>query len=336
MNLTPQKIGIIGAGGWGTALAILLSDNNHDIKLWAYEDFVIDELRSNHTNNTYLHGVRIPEKIYATNKAEDLSDCDLFIVATPTQYIRQLFSQIKFPFGNKPVVNVTKGIERNSLLRISELLEDVIGIESNSYVILTGPSHAEEVSRHIPTTVVAASKNHNLALFAQKVFTNEFFRVYTSDDVIGCEIGSSLKNVIAIASGIIEGAGLGDNPKAALITRGLAEMSRLGIALGANPLTFSGLSGLGDLIVTCNSKYSRNRFVGEQIGKGKSLEEIKGEMQMVAEGIYTTESSYNLGLKHDVEMPITEQMFNILFKGVKPVTAIKNLMNRKSKKEQWW
>jgi glycerol-3-phosphate dehydrogenase (NAD(P)+) len=336
LNSSHQKIGIIGAGGWGTALAILLSQNKHDVTLWAFEDFVVDEIRSNRTNNTYLHGVKISEKIHATNTPADLSGCDFFIVATPTQYIRKLFSQVKFPFADKPIVSVTKGIESNTLLRISELLTDVIGLTNEKYVILTGPSHAEEVSRKIPTTVVAASKNHNLALFIQKIFTNEYFRVYTSEDVTGCEIGSSLKNVIAIASGIIEGAGLGDNLNAALITRGLAEMSRLGLALGADPLTFSGLSGLGDLIVTCNSKYSRNRSVGEQIGKGKSLDEIKREMQMVAEGIYTTESAYKLGLKHKVEMPITEQMYNILFKGVKPLIAIKNLMNRQSKREQWW
>ncbi|MFP4370105.1 MAG: NAD(P)H-dependent glycerol-3-phosphate dehydrogenase, partial [Candidatus Kapaibacterium sp.] len=210
------------------------------------------------------------------------------------------------------------------------------GVRPGKFAVITGPSHAEEVARHLPTTVVTASENHSLAEKIQDLFTQPYFRVYTSEDLTGCETGGSLKNVIAIAAGIIDGLGLGDNTKAALLTRGLAEMSRLGIALGANPLTFSGLSGLGDLFVTCNSKHSRNRRVGEKIGKGKTLEEISKETKTVAEGVFTAESAYYLGLKHNVEMPIAEQVFKILFEGREPTEAIKGLMARSTKREWWW
>jgi glycerol-3-phosphate dehydrogenase (NAD(P)+) len=201
---------------------------------------------------------------------------------------------------------------------------------------MTGPSHAEEVARKQPTTVVAASENIANAKFIQSIFMTSYFRIYTSDDVIGCEIGGSLKNVIAIAAGVIDGLGLGDNTKAALITRGLAEITRLGVAIGANAITFSGLSGLGDLFVTCNSKLSRNRYVGEQIGLGKSIKSIQKSMNMIAEGIYTTESAFFLAKKHNVEVPIIEQMYHILFKGKKSSKAIEDLMTRQSKREWWW
>jgi glycerol-3-phosphate dehydrogenase (NAD(P)+) len=265
-----------------------------------------------------------------------LKRCDLYILAVPTQYIRPVFTQYRFPIKEKILVNLSKGIEKNSLMRVSQILNDVSGINGKQYVVLTGPSHAEEVSRKTPTTIVAASDVIENARLIQDIFTNSYFRVYTSDDVIGCEIGGALKNVIAIAAGIIDGLGIGDNTKAALITRGLAGMTRLGVTLGANPITFSGLSGLGDLIVTCNSKHSRNRYVGEQIGKGRLLKEILSDMKMVAEGVETTASTNQLSEKHQVELPITAQVYKILFEDVAPLKAIANLMTRETKHEWWW
>ncbi|TAL70068.1 MAG: NAD(P)H-dependent glycerol-3-phosphate dehydrogenase [Bacteroidetes bacterium] len=331
------KIGILGAGGWGTALSITLTDNNHKVRLWTFEDYVADEINNQHTNSIFLNGVSIPESVTATTKFSDLKNSDLFVIAIPTQYIRSVLKSKAIPkFGDKIVVSVAKGIEKDTLMLVSEIVTNTVKLASEQFVIMSGPSHAEEVARKLPTTVVAASENITNAKEVQSIFMTPYFRIYTTDDVIGCEIGGSLKNVIAIAAGIIDGLGLGDNTKAALITRGLAEITRLGVAIGANTITFSGLSGLGDLFVTCNSKLSRNRFVGEQIGLGKNLKDIQKSMEMVAEGIQTTESAYFLAKKHIVEVPIIEQMYQILFKGKKPAKAIEDLMTRQSKREWWW
>lgn len=331
-----MKIGILGAGGWGTTLAKVLSDNNHKIILWTHELETCSEINSNHTNHTYLKGVKLKSNISATLNLDDLIDCEIFVNAIPTQFIRNVFSEYEFPIGDKLLVNVSKGIEKNTLFRISEILFDVLKLKPENYTVLTGPSHAEEVARKAPTTVVAASENHENCVLVQSLFSTSYFRIYSSDDVIGCELGGSLKNIIAIAAGIIDGLKLGDNPKAALITRGLANISRLGAVFGANPLTFFGLSGFGDLIVTCNSKHSRNRYVGEQIGKGLKLKEILDEMQMVAEGISTTESTYHLSKKLNVEMPIVNKIYSILFNDEDPLAAIDSLMTRSSKREWWW
>lgn len=336
MKSANYHIGIIGAGGWGSALAILLCDNVKDVSIWTFEDAAVAEINEKHTNTTYLPGVIFPDKIKATTDSSALSGSDILVIATPTQYIRSAIQNYHFHLYGKLIVNVAKGIEGDTLMRVSELIANVSKINSDNYVVLTGPSHAEEVSRKMPTTVVAASENHNSADIIQQVFTTPNFRVYTSQDVIGCEIGGAMKNVIAIAAGVIDGLKMGDNTKAALITRGLAEISRLGIALGANPQTFSGLSGLGDLYVTCASKLSRNRFVGEQIGLGKSIMEITSEMKMVAEGVFTTKSAYQLAQKHGVELPIIEQMHSILFENANPRIAIKELMTRQTKREWWW
>jgi glycerol-3-phosphate dehydrogenase (NAD(P)+) len=331
------KIAIIGAGGWGTSVAKVLSENNHKVIIWTHEKDVVEELNKSNTNTKYLPGVQLhDEHIKATDDPNDLKRCDLYVLAVPTQFIRPVFNEYKFPIKDNILVNLSKGIEKNTLMRVSQILTDVGGISSNQYVVLTGPSHAEEVSRKTPTTVVAASDIIENARLIQDIFTNSYFRVYTSDDVVGCEIGGALKNVIAIAAGIIDGLGIGDNTKAALLTRGLAGMTRLGVTLGANPITFSGLSGLGDLIVTCNSKHSRNRFVGEQIGKGKVLKDILHEMNMVAEGVETTISAHQLSEKHQVELPITAQVYKILFEDVNPLKAIANLMTRETKHEWWW
>ncbi|MFW6276170.1 MAG: NAD(P)H-dependent glycerol-3-phosphate dehydrogenase [Bacteroidota bacterium] len=331
-----NKISVLGAGGWGTALATILAESFDKVILWSHDDDTSAEINTRHTNSTYIEGIKIPENVVATNDFMPIGDSDMIICAVPSQYIRHVINRSKIDFSQKYVVNGAKGIERNSLLRISGIFEEAAGVRPEKFAVITGPSHAEEVARHLPTTVVTASENHSLAEKIQDLFTQPYFRVYTSEDLTGCETGGSLKNVIAIAAGIIDGLGLGDNTKAALLTRGLAEMSRLGIALGANPLTFSGLSGLGDLFVTCNSKHSRNRRVGEKIGKGKTLEEISKETKTVAEGVFTAESAYYLVLKHNVEMPIAEQVFKILFEGREPTEAIKGLMARSTKREWWW
>lgn len=330
------KIGIIGAGGWGTALGIVLNQNGYEALLWTHEPETAKSINQYHINKDYLANVQLPETLRCTTDSTELENCDVILNAIPTQFIRSAINDFRIPIKSKHIINGSKGIETGSLMRISEIFQEHAGISAEQYAVLTGPSHAEEVSRKMPTTVVTASENVIFADSIQKIFSNDAFRVYSSDDVVGCEIGGSLKNVIAIAAGIIDGLQLGDNTKAALITRGLAEISRLGIAMGAKTLTFSGLSGLGDLIVTCNSKHSRNRFVGEMIGRGKKLRQIVEEMKMVAEGVKTTESAYHLRIRHDVEMPITEQVYNILFNDIEPKAAIRELMSRTSKREWWW
>ncbi len=331
-----DKIGIIGAGGWGTTLGIVLNQNGYDALLWTHETETSNAINREHTNKDYLANVQLPDTLRCTTDPKELDRYDVILNAIPTQFIRSAIRDYRIPIKSKYIINGSKGIETGSLKRISEIFRECADIKSEQYAVLTGPSHAEEVSRKMPTTVVTASENVIFADAVQKIFSNDTFRVYSSDDVVGCEIGGSLKNVIAIAAGIIDGLQLGDNTKAALITRGLAEISRLGIAMGAKPLTFSGLSGLGDLIVTCNSKHSRNRFVGEMIGRGKKLRQIVEEMKMIAEGVKTTESAYHLRMRHGVEMPITEQVYNILFNDIEPKTAIRELMSRTSKREWWW
>ncbi|MCX7908051.1 MAG: NAD(P)-dependent glycerol-3-phosphate dehydrogenase [Ignavibacteria bacterium] len=329
-----MNVGIIGIGAWATSLAILLNANENSVIVWSSESELIEEIKRTNENRKYFPGVSIPKEIFFTNNKFDLQDCDLLVQAVPTQFVAKVLNKEHFDLNTKQIVNVAKGIEKTTLRRISEILLD-FGVDENNYSILTGPSHAEEVVKKVPTAVVVASKNSNLSRLVQKVFSNSFFRVYSSEDVIGCEIGGALKNVIAIAAGIIDGLELGDNSKAALITRGLAEITRLGVAMGANPLTFSGLSGLGDLIVTCNSKYSRNRFVGEQLARGKKLREIIEGMNSIAEGVDTTISAYNLSRKYNVELPITNKVYEIMFEDLDPREALISLMLRETKPE-WW
>lgn len=326
---------MLGGGGWGTALANLLSDK-HNVLLWAFEQSVAEEVNSNHSNQNFLKDVALNSSLKATNDLTCINDADIILNTIPTQYIRSAFSGANIDISEKILVNGSKGIEKGTLLRISQVFEEVLGLKTENYVILSGPSHAEEVARKMPTAVVAASDDSSIAKIIQEIFSTPEFRVYTSDDVIGTEIGGSLKNVMAIAAGIIDGLGFGDNTKAALVTRAIAELIRLGVACGARPWTFSGLSGLGDLFVTCNSKHSRNRMVGELIGQGKKLDEIISGMKMVAEGIVTTDSALNLGKLHNVEMPISEQVYRILFEGLDPKIAIQELMSRESKREWGW
>lgn len=331
-----SEIAVIGSGGWGTALAMLLSENGYRVKLWTRDQDVADEINLSRINSKFLGGVSIPDNIIATNDISDFKDASVIVNAIPTQFIRESVIQFNLPLHDKYIINGSKGIETKSLKRISQVFNEIGGVKKNQYCIISGPSHAEEVARKMPTTVVAASTNPDLAKFTQKIFMTPNFRVYTSSDVVGCELGGSLKNIIAIAGGIIDGLGLGDNTKAALITRGLAEITRLGLELGSKKITFSGLSGLGDLIVTANSKYSRNRMVGEMIGKGKKLPEIQAQMEMVAEGVATTKSAFQICQKLNVPMPIIEEMHKILFEDKDPRLAISELMLRESKKEWWW
>lgn len=335
MNLYNPKICILGIGAWATTVANLLAKNGYHPIVWSHEVNLVNQLNKSKINRKYLPKVEISKNILFTTDPNIVSTADLIIQAIPTQFIRTTITNFNIDFKGRYVLNLAKGIEQNTLFRISEIFINDFNLPNENYAVLTGPSHAEEVSMGRPTAVVIASSNELFLNFIQKVFHNNYFRVYTSRDVIGCELGGALKNVIAIAAGIIDGLGLGDNSKAALITRGLAEITRLGVRLKAKPLTFSGLSGLGDLIATCNSRHSRNRFVGEKIGEGKTLTDILASMDAIAEGVATTHSAFQLSKKHNVEMPITEMVYKILYREVEPKDAISELMLRKSKPE-WW
>lgn len=327
---------VLGAGGWGTTLAILLHNNGHKVTLWEYKPDYAEELKSKRENRIYLPGVPIPEEIQITSDIhEALSKKHFIVLAIPTQYLRSVLNRIDFnAIKNSIIVNVAKGIEVSTLKRVSEIIKDVFpDISETQIATLSGPSHAEEVARKIPTAVVVGSCSIETAKFVQNEFMNPYFRVYASSDIVGVELGGSLKNVIAIGAGICDGAGFGDNTKAAIMTRGIAEISRLGIVLGAKSETFSGLSGIGDVIVTCMSKYSRNRYVGEQIGRGKTLKQILSEMEMVAEGVPTAKSVYILSQKVNVEVPICTEVYKILYEGKDSILATTDLMTRQPKEE---
>ena len=331
-----MNVSVLGAGGWGTTLAILINRNGHKVTLWEYFPEYAVTLKKYRENFYYLPKVNIPKSIKITNDLEStVSNKDVILITTPTQFIRESFSVLRnFDFGNTIIISASKGIENTSLMLVSEIILDIFKkVRKNKIASLSGPSHAEEVSKKIPTAVVCASPNIEASKLAQKIFSNNYFRVYTSADLIGTEIGGALKNVIAIAAGISDGAGFGDNTKAAIMTRGINEIMRFGLKLKAKKETFFGLSGIGDLIVTCSSPYSRNRFVGEQVGAGKKLKTVLNEMKMVAEGVATTKSAFDLSKKYNTEMPITEQVYSILFKNKSPITATKNLMQRSLKKE---
>ncbi|RKY59630.1 MAG: glycerol-3-phosphate dehydrogenase [Candidatus Latescibacterota bacterium] len=334
-----MRIAVIGAGGWGTALSVLLAGRGHQIFLWQREKDLAQEARRTRENRVFLPGVRIPEGVEISWKiSEVVPEADMWVFAVPSQYVRQVARAVGEVDGGegKLVVSVAKGIEEGSLKRMSEvLLEELPGLSSGRLAVLSGPSHAEEVGRGMPTSVVTASASVDTARTVQEAFFSPNFRVYTSDDVVGVELGGALKNVIAIAVGICDGLELGDNAKGALIARGLAEITRLGVAMGARPETFAGLSGAGDLITTCISRHSRNRYVGEQVGRGRSLEEVLDEMVMVAEGVRTAEAARKLALRYGVEMPITEKVHQVLFEGYDPRRALEDLMLRQPKPEVW-
>ena len=322
-----MKIAILGAGSWGTALGQILHENGHEVCLWHLEeDFV------NSINETYVHPflpeLRLNSNLLFTSSLDEIFQYgDLLVSALPSQVVRKVLDQCNHSF-DKPVISVSKGIENQTCQRMSQIISETLNMSINEIIVLSGPSHAEEVAKKHPTAIVAASNDENNARLVQKLFSNEYFRVYTSSDVIGVEFGGAAKNIIALAAGICHGAGYGDNTMAALITRGLEEITRLGIKLGAQRSTFSGLSGMGDLVVTAFSEHSRNRQVGDRIGRGEELDDILSDMDMVAEGVATTRSMHDLSKKENVEMPICEQIYRVLFEGVPPKDAILQLMGR--------
>jgi len=333
-----MKAAVIGAGGWGTTLAQLLAERGHDVVLWARSEETAREIERTRENASYLPEITLNPTIRITHAQEELRDRHLYVFAIPSQATREVTRLLKEDLrgdGSSIFVTASKGIEKGSLRRMTEVLSESLGVDSSRTLALSGPSHAEEVAREYPTAVVIAGEDHALAKEVQQAFLLPYFRVYSSPDVIGTELAGALKNVIAICAGIIDGVGYGDNTKAALITRGLAEMRRLGLALGAEEYTFSGLAGLGDLVVTCASKHSRNRYVGEQIGKGRTLGDVLSHMKMVAEGVTTTESARQLASLHHIEMPIVQETYHILFEDKDPRTATIDLMTRDAKSERW-
>ncbi|MFH1457762.1 MAG: NAD(P)H-dependent glycerol-3-phosphate dehydrogenase [Candidatus Omnitrophota bacterium] len=328
------NITVLGDGGWGTTLAILLFKKGFDITIWgAFPDYIF-YMNKKRQNPQFLAGIPIPKKIIMTaDLHEAVSAKQIIILAVPSQYLRGVLKKMKslFPIRKTIFVSVVKGIEMGTLKRMSQVIHDELG--QVKLAVLSGPTIAHEVARGIPTVAVIASRDEKLRKYLQGIFMTERFRVYTNEDVTGIELGGSLKNIIAIACGISDGLGFGANTKAALLSRGLAEISRLGHAMGANVNTFSGISGLGDLVTTCVSPYSRNRFVGVEIGKGKSLRQIQDKMQMIAEGVPTAKSAYALSLKYKVDLPITREVYNVLYRHRSPLKAFMDLMARRKKEE---
>ncbi len=332
-----MKIAIIGAGSWGTALSIVLAKSGHETVLWAREKAVVEGIQSTHINPNYLNDVNLPDTILCSNDFEPvLSGADVVIFATPSHVMRQLATVVSgYLTGNEIIISLVKGIENGTYFTMSQVLTEVLGhkINSDKIAVLYGPSHAEEVAKELPTTVVVASPSQNTASTVQSLFQTPMFRVYINKDVKGVEIAGSIKNIMAIAAGIADGCDFGDNAIAALITRGLQEIRRLGMRLGASQDTFQGLAGVGDLVVTCTSKHSRNRYVGYHIGKGEKLDDIISRMNMVAEGVKTTKSVYNWAKKLNIEMPITESVYHVLFEGLSPKDGVYKLMTREQKEE---
>jgi glycerol-3-phosphate dehydrogenase (NAD(P)+) len=334
-NKAAENIAVLGAGSWGTAISIHLFKNGHNVVLWEHFQENVS-LMNKSRKNPLLPGIAIPEEIEITGDLERaVKHGDIILIVVPSHVVRDLLRRIdKSDLQNKLIVNLAKGLERKTLKRMSQVINDVLDVSYDHIVTLYGPSHAEEVAREIPTAVVAASRKLKTAEKVQSVFMSDYFRVYTNTDLVGVEIGGSVKNVIAIASGMCDGLGLGDNSKAALITRGLMEITRLGVKLGAREQTFAGLSGVGDLIVTCGSQHSRNRYLGEEVGKGRKMEDVKDGMTMVAEGVFTAETVNQLAKKHKVLMPISRQVYKILFKGKDPRKGLNDLMTRDPVKER--
>lgn len=332
------KVAVIGAGSWGTALALSLASAGREVSLWARRPEMARHMSITRHNPTYLPNVTLPDRVVITDKLETaIEGADIWLFATPSQSVREVARQLQpFVTDRIVVVSVAKGIEIGTLMTTSDVLFDSLQpISKDQIAVLYGPSHAEEVAAFSPTTVVVASYSSQTASFVQDVFMTPYLRVYVNDDIKGVEIAGSVKNVLAIAAGISDGIGYGDNAKAAIMTRGLDEIKRLGVAMGADSNTFAGLAGIGDLVVTCMSTLSRNRNLGFALGQGKSLAEVQGEMTMVAEGVYTTKSVLELARKLGIEMPISEAVHQILFEGVSPSVAVQCLMMRSAKREEW-
>ncbi len=328
-----MKIGVIGAGSWGIALTVLLTKNGHDLTVWSIIEDEVNMLNNEREHKAKLPGVKLDDSIkFTTDLESTVKGKDMLVLAVPSPFVRSTAKSMKgYVEEGQIIVNVAKGIEEDTLMRLSEVISEEI--PQANVAILCGPSHAEEVGRGIPTTIVAGAKDKATAEFIQNAFMNEVFRVYTSPDMLGMEIGAALKNVIALAAGIADGLGYGDNTKAALITRGIAEISRLGIKMGGSAETFAGLTGIGDLIVTCASMHSRNRRAGILIGQGKSMKEAMDEVKQVVEGVFSAKAALLLGKKYDVELPIIEAVNRVLFEGENVGEAVKALMLRDRKIE---
>ncbi len=332
-GIAMADISIIGAGSWGIALALLLHKNGHHITVWSIIQEEIDMLSKEHEHKEKLPGVKLPEDMeFTTDLEAAVKGKDILVLAVPSPFTRSTSHSMKEYVGEgQVIVNVAKGIEEKSLLTLSQIIEEEI--PQAKVAVLSGPSHAEEVGRGIPTTIVVGAKEKTTAEWLQNIFMNEAFRVYISPDVLGIELGAALKNVVALAAGIADGLGYGDNTKAALITRGITEIARLGTAMGGRFETFCGLTGIGDLIVTCASMHSRNRRAGILIGKGYSMEEAMKEVKMVVEGVYSAKAAMALAKKYDVQIPIIEQVNAVLFDGQEAGAAVKELMIRDKKLE---
>ncbi|MGD0388708.1 MAG: NAD(P)H-dependent glycerol-3-phosphate dehydrogenase [Tepidisphaeraceae bacterium] len=329
-----ERVTIIGDGAMATVCSLILSQGGHDVTLWGVFEDSINRMIQNRENQRFLPGVRLPRDVHLTaNDAECFDGCTLILSAVPTQYMRNVWKRLAghVPAG-VPIVSVAKGIENHTLFRPTQIVMDVVG-RGRGLAALSGPNIAAELARYLPATAVAAAEDAELARRVQSVFSTQWFRVYTNCDVIGTELAGATKNVIAIAAGILDGLAAGNNAKAALVTRGLVEITRLGVAMGAQESTFQGLAGLGDLITTCVSPEGRNRTVGEQIGKGRKLQDILSSMDSVAEGVPTTRSVRELSIRHSVEMPITEAVHSVLFEGMDVIRALTTLMTRESKPE---
>ena len=334
-DCTP-KVTIMGCGSWGTALAIVLAQKGIPVTMWCRRAEQAQEMNEQHTNEKYLPGIVLPEQIYVKTDLENaLHDAQFVVLAVPSQTLRENLELAKpYLAENAILINTAKGLEVGSNMRLSQVAEQVIPGSIERFVAFYGPSHAEEVGRGLPAAIVSSSINRNTAEQVQDLFMSPALRVYTNDDLIGAEIGGAIKNIIAIATGIAVGLGLGDNAQAALLTRGMAEISRFGMALGANPLTFSGLTGIGDLVVTCTSRHSRNHRCGLALGEGKSLEQILKEMGMVVEGVKTTKATAELAKELGISMPITDVMYRVLFENLPVKEAVNELMTRNKKSEQ--
>ena len=327
------NVGVLGAGSWGTALSVLLTDNGHQVTVWSIDENEVKMLREKREHELKLPGVKLPDSMVITGDLEQtITDKDFLVLAVPSPFTRSTAKKMApYVSDGQIIVDVAKGIEESTLLTLSKQIEQEI--PQADVAVLSGPSHAEEVGRKLPTTCVVGAKTRKTAEYLQSMFISPVFRVYTSPDILGIELGGSLKNVIALAAGIADGLGYGDNTKAALITRGIAEIARLGVKMGGKIETFTGLTGIGDLIVTCASVHSRNRKAGYLIGQGMSMQEAMDEVKMVVEGVYSAKAAAKLAEKYGVSMPIVDEVNAVLFDGKSPAEAVNDLMMRESRSE---